>query len=144
MVVFSNGVGPNFEDLAGSRVMKNKRTAVLIFIQMVFWNGLLVGILGHGQGLTGYLMIIVGLGLFQNPLVAGVPRPPSASGFYEKKRVLFHGKTVRDTLCKAEEEIEDLGSALRPFYFPGGITAEDDEVLEGAVAKRLEASKKIK
>ena len=64
------------------------------------------------------------------------PRPPSAFKSYLEQRTTFHKPTIRDTLCETEEEIANLGTALRPIFFPGKSTKQDDKAYENAVAKR--------
>lgn len=135
MVLYGNGVGLNFEDLAGGRVSRGTKPVVYTLIQALLWVVLLIAIAREG-GQTWYLVTVGGLGLLQNIVVAGAPRPPSAFKIYLERRRTFHKLTVRDTLCEAEEEIANLGTALRPICFPGKSTKEDDEAFENAVTKR--------
>lgn len=136
MVVFGNGVGLNFEDLAGSRVLWETRPIFWTSILTVLWLGLLI-VIARKEGQTWYLMIVGGLGILQNIVVAGAARPASAFGFHLRQREVFHCPTVRDTLCKAEENIASLGVVLRPIYFPGEGTAADNAAFDAAIAKRL-------
>ena len=135
MVVRGNGVGRHFEDLAGGQVLKGTHTAACTLIFAISWIALLI-VMAREEGQTWYLMIVMGLGILQNIIVAGAPRPPSAFRFYLKNRKTFHDDSVRNTLCQAEKEIENLGLSLRPIFFPGTATPADDEAFEEAVATR--------
>lgn len=42
IVVFGNGVGLNFEDLAGSRMLRKASTTAFMGLQALLWVGLLV------------------------------------------------------------------------------------------------------
>ncbi|KAL8899350.1 MAG: hypothetical protein Q9207_006241 [Kuettlingeria erythrocarpa] len=134
MVLFGNGVGLDVEDLAGNRVL-SRASMIVTGVQALLWVCLLI-LVARDEGQTWYLLSIGGLGILQNIVVAGSTRPASAFGFHLREREVMHCETVRDTLCKAEESIPDLGCILRPIFLPGKPTDKDDEAFEAAIAKR--------
>ncbi|KAI4115807.1 MAG: hypothetical protein LQ338_007802 [Usnochroma carphineum] len=143
IVVLGNGVGWDLEDLAGGRVAKKaKTTTILTFVQTVLWMALLI-IIARDEGQTWFLMIIGGLGILQNIVVAGAPRPASAFGFHLRQREVLYSPNVRHALCQAEEKIAGLGCCLRPIYFPGKATKEDDEAFAFAEQERIQQHRQV-
>ncbi|KAL8782698.1 MAG: hypothetical protein Q9213_005177 [Squamulea squamosa] len=137
MVVCGNGVGLNLEDLAAARVPKRKSIVPLTFVLTILSVTLLITI-ARKEGQTWFLMMIGGLGILQNIVVAGSPRPAGALGFYLRKRKLIYSAKVRDALCEAEKEVRGAGTALRPILFSGKATDADNEAFERATASHNE------
>ncbi|KAL8651492.1 MAG: hypothetical protein Q9226_004688 [Calogaya cf. arnoldii] len=135
MVVCGNGAGLNFEDLAGGRVPRKRYTILWTSVLSLLSVGLLITI-AREEGQTWFLKMVGGLGIFQNIVVAGSPRPASALGFYLKKRTAFYRAKVRDALRQADLEVPGVGGALRPIYFPGKATNSDDEAFGSAGSGR--------
>ncbi|KAL8775083.1 MAG: hypothetical protein Q9209_000562 [Squamulea sp. 1 TL-2023] len=143
MVVCGNGEGLNLEDLAGARVPRRRYTAPLTVVLTLLSIGLLITI-AREEVQTWFLMMIGGLGILQNIVVAGSPRPASALGFYLKKRRMICCKKVRNALVEADMEVPGAGSALRPLLFPGPATDSDDEAFEVVKVRHKQQNKQVR
>lgn len=135
MLVYGKGIGYNFEHLAGGWIPGKSGTTRRTAIHAFLWVVLLIA-MAREEGQTWSLLIIGGLGMVQNIVIAGAPRPASAFRFHLKWRDEFRGKKVLQTLCAAERKLEDVGFVLRPIFFPGKEQQTDIEALTNAKKER--------
>ena len=142
LVVRGNGIGLNFEDLAGGRVLKSDSLVLLTFVQVILWVALLI-VIAREDTQSWYLMLVGGIGILQNIIVAGWPQPPSAFGIHLRARRVIHHPKIRDTLCEAEEEIDGLGMVLWPIFLHGREREDNREALEAARARRVARVQRI-
>lgn len=135
MVVYGKGVGPNLEHLAGGWIPSQSGITLTTAVHAILWVVLLI-VIALEEGQTWPLLIIGGLGMIQNIVIAGARRSPSALGFHLKQIGEFRDKKVLKVLCDAEEKFEDVGFVLRPIFFPGKEQQTDTDALTDAKNKR--------
>lgn len=136
MVIIGNGVGLDLEDLAAAEsprlLRRNERrtkhtlmdlplafriTQISCIALSVLWIILLITVTGLKQN-TWFLLLVGGLGMGQNVVVAGARRKPSASGIHLKEVKEFKEHKVMHVLMDIEKEYPGTGSSLLSIFFP--------------------------
>ena len=147
MVIFGAGVGLDLEDLAGAESpMVNRRNNdvstpsifsphnAFIFTQAscmllaVLWIVFLITVTGMDQS-AWYLLLVGGLGMVQNVVVAGAKRGISTSGIHLEKIEEFKGKKVMHSIMDLEEAYPTVGKPLLNEFFPnaGGLRPAEEK-----------------
>jgi hypothetical protein len=126
----------NMEDLANgdsdSSELVGFFTRVRLFVLAVLWVLLLITAAGIDND-TWFLLAIGGIGIVQNVVTAGWPRPPESVGFHLQFVECFAEIKVMGALQIAELRYPGIGKCLRDTYFPASVApptadrkAEDD------------------
>lgn len=151
VVIISEGVGLDLEDLAGTRVGSSRTTVPAVIAFGVLWIVLLLTASGVKDN-PWFLLLVGGLGICQNIYAAGCKRSPGAFGLhfdhvvdiipeekYEedgctrhktKNKVFavlkqvdqFHDpKLGFDRTTPAKTGLDGVGLALLPIFLPGDL-----------------------
>lgn len=98
-------------------------TFITTIVQSIFWLALLVTVAAVKQN-TWYLLLIGGIGMFQNGIVAAAERPPKTRNLPLRHMGTITRRKVMDGLM----DLEDSLKCARPFvkeFFPGDLTADE-------------------
>jgi hypothetical protein len=136
MVIIGSGVGLDLEDLAAAespRLLRRNEsrakhtlmdlplafriTQISCIALSVLWIVLLITVTGLKQN-TWFLLLVGGLGMGQNVVVAGARRKPSASGIHLKEVKEFKEHKVMHVLMDIEREYPGTGRSLLSTFFP--------------------------
>jgi hypothetical protein len=126
VIIGSDGEALDLEDLAHSDGEKSSLPLRLYAAFLaVLWLVFLITVSGVSQNIW-YLLVVGGLGMMQNVLVAGAPRNPGAFGLHlEFLEVIGHYKVMK-ALMKLEDKYPGVGVHTVKTFFPGKLT-EDEE-----------------
>jgi hypothetical protein len=124
VVIKSNGVGLNLEDLAIGRVHPAFHTRIALGILACLWIAFLVTVAGLKED-AWYIFFIGCIGMGQNIIVAAAPRNPSAFGIHLEHIKDIRAQKVMQVLKDTETEFPRVGASLLNIFFPGGL--RDDE-----------------
>ncbi|KAI4268628.1 MAG: hypothetical protein L6R38_007785 [Xanthoria sp. 2 TBL-2021] len=128
ILILGNEHGLNLEDLAVGGQMTYRPSDILTRLCLtaisVLWIGLLIIAAGVKQN-TWYLLAVGGIGIFQNVLVAGWRRKPSALGIHLEFRGVVGEMTTMDALLALESRHTRAGRSLLPIFFPGALLPEE-------------------
>jgi hypothetical protein len=122
IVILGEGRGLDLEDLAvgptSVDVSASYTTRIVIAILATLWILLLITAAGLGQN-TWYLLVVGGIGILQNIMVAGWRRDPSAFGVpLDFEEVICETKVMK-TLYAVEDKYPNLGRSMVATFFPG-------------------------
>ena len=93
---------------------------------------------------TWYLLVVGGIGILQNVLVAGWRRKPSALGVHLDFWQVIGKMTTMDSLLALEAEYAGVGRSLLPIFFPGELLPEEVVKWEALKLKAVEEDKRVK
>lgn len=152
MVIIGDGEGLDLEDLAAAespRLLRRQEertgglmmdlplayriTQVTCVALAALWILLLITVTGLKQN-TWYLLLVGGLGMGQNVIVAGARRKPGASGIHLQQVGVFQRKKVMHTLMDVETAgYEGVGRSLLKVFFPeeGGLRSSEIKWWDG-------------
>lgn len=123
IIVLGEGVGIDLEDLAGvennTDVSTTPYTRIAITVLAAFWILLLITAAALDQN-NWFLMLVGGIGIVQNMVVAGAKRTPDAMGIPLKFDSVFGETKVMRTLFAVEEKHPGVGFNMVATFFPGG------------------------
>lgn len=138
MAIIGNGVGLDLEDLAAMKSPRLSRyqgkdtnhlfmglplafriTQLSCIVLPVLWITLLITVIGLRQN-TWFLLLVGGLGMGQNVVVAGARRKHSASGIHLERVAVFQRQRSMQTLMDVDSDpdFQDIGRALLKVFFP--------------------------
>jgi hypothetical protein len=120
LVFLGGGNGIDLEDLAATEGASSNITIVLSFTLMILWTALLITVTGLDTN-TWYIIAVGGIGMIHNIIVAGGSRSPSAMGMHFRRCAVISTEKVMTTLMVLETQYPEIGKALVPIYFPGGL-----------------------
>ncbi|KAF8600441.1 hypothetical protein BDV93DRAFT_588261 [Ceratobasidium sp. AG-I] len=145
MVVISGGKGLDLEDLAVAESPRLFRrldfsqgrsilglpfsywfTQTFCLLLAIAWLLLLITVTSLKKN-TWYLLLVGGLGMLQNVIVAGARRAMSTSGIHLKKVEAIEGEKVMHTLMDLERAYATVGKSLLPEFFPNAEGLTDSE-----------------
>lgn len=95
-------------------------TRLVCTVQSVCWFGLLITVAGL-RSASWYLLIVGGLGMFQNAAVAAVARSPEKRGLPLLLRDAIVSQKVMDGLMDLEVAFPGWGRQLLAEFFPGNL-----------------------
>lgn len=129
IIILGQGVGLDLEDLAASgyntELSTSRFTRGALIVLAAFWILLLItaaGLSAHNW----FLLLVGGLGILQNILVAGYEREPRAVGLpLDYVTVFGDSKGVKHTLYAVERSYPGLGYCMLDTFFPGGIWKDE-------------------
>jgi len=143
IVIIGQAGSLNLEDLAsGPASVDNSTTIstkVFIVVLWIFWIILLVSAAGLQQH-TWFLLLIGGLGIIQNLIVAGSPRRPEDFGLPLKFQQVFVDAKVSSALCAVEQVYPRVGRSMVTTFFNAGLRPHEEEemsLIEERHAARL-------
>lgn len=128
----NESLGLDLADLAGGRSPEMQSTRIWTIVLAVLWVVFLITCTGIVSD-TWYLLVVGGLGMMHNLIVAGVPRRPDAmglpitlartgaSGQQQNEPQIFAETKVMWTLMEFELKYAGFGKALLPEFFPGAL-----------------------
>jgi hypothetical protein len=117
VVIISDGVGLNLEDLSISRVRPSLYTRVILGILACLWIALLLTVAGLKEG-AWYLFFIGCIGMGQNIIVASAARDPGAFGIHLEHIKDIRGRKVMQALKDTETALPQVGASLLKIFFP--------------------------
>lgn len=140
IIVQSNGIGLNLEDLATGRVVYSPLTRPLLSVLAIAWIALLISCAGLRKD-SWYLLAIGFIGMAQNFLAAGSKRDPRAFGVHLEFLQRIEGDRVMDVLMRVENEYSRVGASLLKVFFPGELREHEEKFWDEkrALWKALEA-----
>jgi hypothetical protein len=132
IIIRGGGVGLDLEDLAAAgnntEISASPFTMGAFILPAAFWILLLItaaGLSAHNW----FLLLVGGIGIFQNIFTAGYGRHPCAVGLpLEFVQVFGDSKGVKHALYEVEKTYPGFGFCMVDTFFPGGIRG--DEKLE--------------
>ena len=139
IIIHSNGVGLDLEDLAGGRRMKNRSTLPLTLALAFSWIIILLMVSNLSEH-SWYLLAIAGVGMLQNLFASGYQREPSAFGIHlDKPDYIIPEKEERggcnkiinvlkrtEVRMKTKHGIRCVGINLLPIFFPNGLRPDEE------------------
>jgi hypothetical protein len=148
IVIISEGVGPDLEDLAGARDVESWSTTPCVLILAVLWVVLLLTAAGVKDN-PWFLLLVGGLGMAENLYAAGCKRQPRAFGIYVEPVTTImpeqrgnHPSNKVFAVLNATDEYTDLsfdrsspnktgldqvGLSLLPVFLPGDLWPAEEE-----------------
>lgn len=99
-------------------------TRIACFCQAIFWIALLITVAGL-QSHSWYLVLVGGLGMLQNALVAAIARSPDRRGLPLTLVDTIVARGAMDGLMDLEMTINGAGHVLLDEFFPG-LLREDE------------------
>ncbi|KAK7056637.1 hypothetical protein VNI00_002354 [Paramarasmius palmivorus] len=145
MVILSNGNGLDLEDLAGAESPMVPRrgqnqpptafglpitfllTQVASLILAVLWIVILITVTGIDEH-AWYLLLVGGLGMLQNAIVAGARRGIGTSGIHLEVVEEFSRRKVMHAIMDLEQAYPSTGRPLLSEFFPNESKLREDEV----------------
>ncbi|CAM6003689.1 unnamed protein product [Sphagnum balticum] len=91
---------------------------------------------------TWYLLVIGGLGMIQNVVIAGVSRGPSAMGIHLTKIESIEQFKVMDALMDLESYLEGCGRSLLPEFFNGKLRPAEEKWWDGSDKVQYERARR--
>lgn len=104
----------------------DKRTRLSTAILAILWVMLLVTAAGL-EANTWFLLAVGGVGIVQNVAVAGWRRLPSALGVHLNFVKVIVNRETMQALFAVEEEYPSAGRSMLAAFFPGDLTADEDQ-----------------
>lgn len=95
----------------------------------VLWIAHLITVVNIQQD-PWFLMLVGGIGMMHNVLVAGLPRTPEAFGISLVFEECILDHKVMQTLMKVEERHPRLGASMLQTFFPGKLYPEEEAFWE--------------
>lgn len=153
MIILGNGEGLDLEDLAAAespRILRRSKdhskaahtvmdlplavriTQVSCIALSVLWIILLITVTSLNHN-TWFLLLVGGLGMLQNVIVAGARRKPGASGIHLEVQEEFKGRKVMHALMDVEVKFPGTGRSLLRIFFPdeNGLLQSERKWWEG-------------
>ncbi|KIY46270.1 hypothetical protein FISHEDRAFT_75796 [Fistulina hepatica ATCC 64428] len=151
MVIIGGGVGLDLEDLAAAEsprlLRRNKRDTTRILMDLplafritlvscvalsVLWIIFLIAVTSLKQN-TWFFLLVGGLGMAQNVVVAGSRRRPGTSGIHLEKVEEFRRRKVMHALMDVELKYPRTGKSIVREFFPNesGLSASETQWWEG-------------
>ncbi|KAH8646932.1 hypothetical protein BGZ60DRAFT_329228, partial [Tricladium varicosporioides] len=106
-------------------------TIVVCTLNSILWLALLITVAGL-KSHTWYLLLVGGMGMFQNAMVAGISRDPRKRNLPLIYLDTIISRTVMDGLMDLEVTHTNAGRCLRQEFFPGEILETEVEWWNGA------------
>lgn len=120
-IIIGNGRGLNLEDLADTGQMKYRSSDLLTRLRLtgitISWILLLITAAGKIVN-TWYLLVVGGICILYNVLVAGRGRDRSAFSVHLEFQEAVGKMTAMDTLLALENNYTHAGRSLLPIFFP--------------------------
>jgi hypothetical protein len=120
----------NLEDLASGPASVDNTTTistkVFMIILWIFWIVLLISAAGLQQH-TWFLLLIGGLGIIQNLIVAGSSRRPEDFGIPLKFQQVFVDAKVSSALCAVEQVYPRVGRSMVATFFNAGLRPHEEK-----------------
>ncbi|THV03518.1 hypothetical protein K435DRAFT_817242 [Dendrothele bispora CBS 962.96] len=148
MVIIGCGVGPDLEDMAAAESPRLLRavkgadstytdvvmglpvvgwiTNVSCIILSVAWIVLLITVTAIEQH-HWFLLLVGGIGMLQNVLVAGARRSPASRGIHLEQIEEFKGQKVMHALMDVERAYHRVGRSLLAEFFPNDKELRKEE-----------------
>ena len=142
IIIRRSGVRLDLEDLAAAgnntEISTSSVTTSAFIVLAALWILLLItaaGLSAHNW----FLLLIGGIGIIQNILVAGYRRHPNAVGLPLKfVRVFGNPEGVMHTLYEVEKENPSLGFYMKDTFFPSGIRENEKHAWRALNSKYFE------
>ena len=99
-------------------------TRIACFCQTIFWIALLITVAGL-RSHSWYLVLVGGLGMLQNAILAAVARSPDRRGLPLMLVDTIIAQRTMDGLMDLEMTIAGAGQVLLDEFFPGSLTEEE-------------------
>lgn len=99
-------------------------TRIACFCQAIFWIALLITVAGL-RSHSWYLVLVGGLGMLQNAILAAVARSPDRRGLPLTLVDTIIAQRTMDGLMDLEMTITGAGQVLLDEFFPGSLTEEE-------------------
>ncbi len=112
-------------------------TQVSCLILAFLWIVFLITVAGLQQN-TWYLLLIGGLGMIQNVVLAGASRRPSTTGIHLTKIKSIEQSKVMDALMDLESYQEHCGRSLLPEFFNGKLRPAEEKWWDGSDTEQYE------
>lgn len=120
----SKGVSKKEVWMIGDVPLSFRLTQVACLTLATVWILLLITVAGLKEN-AWYLLIIGGLGMIQNMMVAGATRRTDTTGIHLEVVKTFEDGKVMDALMDLESEYENVGKSLLEEFFPGKLRPEE-------------------
>ncbi|KAM0703946.1 hypothetical protein Q7P35_008952 [Cladosporium inversicolor] len=125
IIIRGSGVGLDLEDLVAAgnntEISTSAFTTGALIVLAALWILLLITAAGLSTH-NWFLLLVGGIGIIQNILVAGFRRHPRAVGLpLEFVRVFGNSRGVMHTLYEVEKAYPGLGFCMTDIFFPGGV-----------------------
>ncbi|MCJ1233307.1 hypothetical protein MMC14_001262 [Varicellaria rhodocarpa] len=138
IIIYSDGVGLDLEDLAGGRRIKNRSTLPLTLALATSWIIVLLMVSNLSEH-AWYLLAVGGVGMAQNLFASGYQRETSAFGIHlgrpdyvlpEKEEEGGSNKVIKvlkttEARMKTRYGIQCVGINLLPIFFPNGLRPDE-------------------
>ncbi|KAG9234096.1 hypothetical protein BJ875DRAFT_424602, partial [Amylocarpus encephaloides] len=101
-------------------------TIIVCSVQCLFWIALLISVAGL-RSHTWYLLLVGGIGMFQNAMVAAISRDPKDRNLPLLLVDTIVSRELMDGLMDLEITYEDFGRNLVGEFFPGELRKEEQD-----------------
>ena len=139
IIIHSDGVGLDLEDLAGGRCEKNRSTLPLTLTLAASWIIVLLMVSNLSEH-SWYLLAVAAVGMIQNLLASGYHRETSAFGVHlstpdyvipEREEKGGSNKVINvlkktEAWMKTEYGVQCVGINLLPIFFPNGLRPDEE------------------
>jgi hypothetical protein len=86
---------------------------------------------GNGGGNGWFILVIGGIGMFQNGILAGMELSPAARNLPLRKREVIRTKKVMDAIMDFHVAYPGMGRCLLQEFFPGPLHEEEAKWWDG-------------
>lgn len=100
-------------------------TVLVTAVKSLCWLAILVSVAGL-KSHTWYLLVVGGLGMFQNAVIAEISRDPATRNLPLTPKDIIMSKKLMDGLMDLEVTYPNSAQPLLEEYFPGLLRSEED------------------